>query len=390
MKTVGLLTYFNNIGRGAVLQAYSLYSELKMLESEGLGVRLPNICTVAQECNMLKKRLMNVRRRGNITDYFRMKGAQGALFDFDGPRFRSDDYTRSINYLNSKNYDWVCVGSDEVWKVHGSSVSPFSTLRETSRPFPNVYMADERLSARKISYAASANGAIYSKLSDVKLEFIERALRQFEMIGVRDRHTLEQLRFVGIKDNVHLVPDPTILHDFNVYGDESVRRKLHSMMGNGGKRKVVSISTASNELNRQLYEKFHGMGWVVVTMTANRHCDYDLRTIFSPLEWAVAFRLFDLVITKSFHELIFGLKAKVPAYVIDVGRVYVETESKTKFLLEQLGLAERYRNLGTSSMEETVNSIDPVGSMDMSRIAEGMENLALEGRRFIEKWRKML
>ena len=71
--------------------------------------------------------------------FFRLDRFKKKYFFLGNKQLISDDYEKSILFLNKQNYDGIIVGSDEVWKIRKENY--------TARKFPSIYWLNNKIKA---------------------------------------------------------------------------------------------------------------------------------------------------------------------------------------------------------------------------------------------------
>ena len=335
-RRIGLLTFHSAFNEGAVLQATALFTALQKRfpkdRVEFIDYRPPyyeksywyylvystkNPVTVLRRAARVRRiwrfllRTSNISRRKLITS----------------------DYDTCVAWLKGE-YDAIVVGSDEIWKT------------EFGVTFPNIYWLSERLECRKAAYAASANKLRYHELSPDERNWMQRQLRTFGFVGVRDNHTLDMVRDIGGVDSSRLakVPDPTFfMYQAPTNADARVKDVL-TRKGIDLTRPILGITFVVPNINRELLKHFKDQGYQTVGMTQdNPDVDVNLVGYFDPLEWSLVYRHFSLCLTNLFHGTIFCLQGAVPFLSFDYSSALNgEYETKLKCLLDEFQLSDRY------------------------------------------------
>ena len=264
--------------------------------------------------------------------YYRLKSFIRKNLPLSQGRLTTDDYDRSLEFLRNQ-YDVIVVGSDEIWKVEQG---PFA------RPFPNAYWLSESLPCRKIAYAASANKLAYHEVRREHLDLMQRCLRSFELVGVRDHHTFEMIREWGAvpPDKLEQVPDPTFF--IHIPLDVTKTRQRLARAGVDFSRKLLGVTFSNRMLNEGIIPYYKKNGYQVIAMTTyNPSADVNLAGYLNPFEWAQAFQFFSFCYTGLYHGTIFSLKAGIPFLSLDYfnNPMY---ETKIHCLLDDFEMMEYY------------------------------------------------
>ena len=233
----------------------------------------------------------------------------------------------------------MIVGSDEVWKLeHGVF----------SKPFPNVYWINPSLKCKKIAMAASANRLVYNNLDNKLKERMAEMLSSFDLLGVRDNHTINFLLNIGINKPIYKVPDPTIA--FTV-PQVDIKSKL-AQTGINLNRPIAGINVAQRTA-KTIDVDLSGYQ-VVAYGRPYKNAHFDLSGTLNPFEWASFHKYLNLCVTDSYHSTIFSLKNNVPVVVRDTDRRYKNTKSKIRDLLDDIDMLCCY-----GSVDEVIKRYNP-------------------------------
>lgn len=196
----------------------------------------------------------------------------------------------SAKQLETRRYDTVILGSDIIWDY---TIGFFGK---------DKYLFGNNLNADNIfSYAASFGTApAEQSLPD----YAQTGLRNLSAISVRDEKSLE---IVGRNSNrqARVVPDPTLLWDFandqtfdreNLFGDYIV------VYGSSFSKKMIEEAVA--------YKNNHGMKLLCLDSGGDSYdwCDINIsQKDLDPYKWASLIKNAKIVMTCTFHGLLFGL-----------------------------------------------------------------------------------
>lgn len=338
MSKIGILTFHNNENKGAILQGYALYQALSRIFD--LDVELVEYRTRAKEVSRRRGKFMSRRpwripRR--IIDRRMMERFVETEFETSRSSIVTDDHEEAVAWLEAQGYDILVTGSDEVWKVQNDSGGGLRSRMRPSRPFPNLYLLDPDLSAMKAAYAASGNLTDLRTLSESQIATLERHLAAYDAISVRDSHSEQLLAELGIQD-VHRVPDPTLLSDFPRADAES---KLVEQ-GIDPEAPIVGFHAPDHPVFEDICDSYRERGFQIVTPTSSRFADVELTGVLYPFEYYSLYGSFDMVVTNSLHSTIFSLRHGIPFATIDIDDRYATLESKTYSLLRDFELLDRH------------------------------------------------
>lgn len=330
MLKIGILTYHRSINYGAVLQAISLKDALSNIYDAKV-----NIIDVSYKKPYARDRPiaswlrparipLRIIQNRKFNDFLNQNGSltQGFLL--------TDNTLEMREYIKRQGFDFLVVGSDEVWK--------FNNLR----PHENIYWLNSVGECQKMSYAASANGTRFHEITDSQRALIRKALEDFKLISVRDETTYKFLRECGVDKEIIISNDPALLFDLKKYHDGGIvaRYKRYFQKKSQGK-KVMGVMVRSRLVLQQLYKKYKNEYYVVSIMgnSINSHKNY--RTL-SPIEWINMFECFDFIVTNYFHGVILSILHKKPFIVVDAKEEYRRYKSKNSYLTSSNGFEDYY------------------------------------------------
>ena len=182
MKKIGILTFHYVDNYGAVLQAWALLQVLNALPD-----------CYAEIINYVPKDYYIIPYRSGADSYENMisKRKKYELFLTKHCRITSP----MVSSVTGENYDYICVGSDQVWNLHFRENETMEYL------LPNVH---ENICC--FSYAASMG--IWQGKADVQL--FQKYAKRFSAVSVRENDTCIWLRE---RCGIHAVTtiDPSLL-----------------------------------------------------------------------------------------------------------------------------------------------------------------------------------
>ena len=289
-KKIGIATFHYADNYGAVLQAYALLNTINRFE--GCNVELINYvpkgyviypyeATPMGICNMKKKR----------------KQYECFLKE------RCDIHTPMVDCISGKDYDYCCVGSDQVWNM---------SFRENATQeylLPNI---DK--SVKCFSYAAS----IGREISDNEIQYFYQYLQHFASISVREKSALYSLEKIGITE-AEISLDPSLL--LSEYDYEGLIEEPPSMpsdfifffsypIGEEVRRYAPFVNMLARKYNLQIKHSVVGANEGLFVP--------DMGTmIYEGIgEFLWYMKHARIVVTTSYHGAIFGYIFNRPTYVI--------------------------------------------------------------------------
>lgn len=377
-RRIGLLTFHHIVNEGAILQTYALFERLKALFPRDV-VEVIDYRSLSAEKGYIKQAFQLTRRPGallgGVSRYFNTKRFIRQRLNLSSASIKTDDYDRSLAFLKTGKYDLIVVGSDEIWKIEGGAFA---------RTFPNIYWLGDGLGGMKVAYAASANKLEYREVNGEQRAWMSEALGRFDLLGVRDNHTMDMLRHFQLPKagNVHKVPDPTFMMTLP---DLSLGSKLRKF-GIDPDKPMVGITFDAAGVSEPLLGHFRSRGYQTVAITAfNRFADFNLAGRLNPLEWAVIFKYFSFSFTSLFHGTIFSMKNHCPFLSFDYFSAS-RYETKLQCLLRELDMQDRYvpaqgRTLSVEAIVEQAQRV--MASPDKVRLDAKLQQRKQEADRFL-------
>ncbi len=380
-NAVRILTYHSVTNNGAVLQAYSLSQALsRVLRDYDVRIfhHLPSVVRQHEFFKAFKplpkSPLFYLKR------YFLFRRFVKANLSLDCGLPATKNLDRMIDFICAQRYRALVVGSDNIWRISEGGVSP---------RFPNIYWLSERIKAKKIAYAASAYGSIPALVEQHK-EALRRRLNTFDLIGVRDKFTLDLVKSVEINPEIPVweVPDPTFLYEIHETG---VGQKLADM-GIDLNRPILGILIFGRAaLSAKIRDYYKSQGYQIVALSMhNPQADLNLGHILNPFEWAEVFKYFTFCITDRFHGTIFCLKNGTPFISMEPRPLDSVKKSKIYSLLNDIDVLEAYADADRSDFQADsflARCAELLKTWDQraERIRDGLETMRQRSRSCIEK-----
>lgn len=224
------------------------------------------------------------------------------------------------------NYDFVIVGSDQVWRPKYS---------------PNIFnffldFLSENTKIKKLSYAASF-GTEDWEFSAEETEKCESLIQLFDAVSVRENSGVKLCKdFLNRNDALHVL-DPTLLLQAEDYSQLIARNKekigLFTYVLDDEQQKTTFIHSCAKQLGLSIHTNQAKQSMQCLTIENIDDCTLP------PLEgWLRGFRDAEFVITDSFHGTVFSIINQKPFFVLvnaDRGA------SRFESLLGELGLLDR-------------------------------------------------
>lgn len=335
---IGIITFHAAHNFGSMLQAYALSTFMRRLNSDTsiINYRTENqkdIYSVFTKRRGLKYLIKNAYA---LLDYRRLREKNIKFEAFLREQLKCSEEHNCPASINSQNFDVIVSGSDQIWNID-------------TNDFEWVYLLDAIEVKKKCSYAASCGP---SCVTITDRERITKALNDYEAISVRD-NTTKQFVENHSEKTAQVVCDPVFLLDRDEWHDlaEEIDLRLP--------QKYIFFYTLScskrmKQVLKQISKSLQMP--VVIPHHTNQH---DLfmkakRCVASgPVEFMHLMKNASVVVTSSFHAMLFSVICNKPFFVIDGMK-----DNRKKDFLKEYGLEK--------------HSID--GPVDLAMIQERYES----------------
>ncbi|MBB5266381.1 hypothetical protein HNP82_003538 [Catenibacillus scindens] len=345
MKKIGILTFHASHNCGSMLQAYALQKIL--CNKYKINNEIINYSSASQQ------RMYSILYKPNsIKELFR--NFLNLLFykiindnELGYKKFLTKfELSKSISTSDelqeqSKNYDCIITGSDQVWNINAMDFDDSYML-----PFDKV---------KKVAYAVSL-GASNPNCSK-KREKYKKYIEAFSAISVREGNAREWISQL-IDRQIDLCVDPTLLLRKNEWlkiTNPPLISEPYIFWY------AMTYKSDQAELLKFLSKKYNMPVYVMNAKEWSRRLLFlrgiRLAPSGGPEDFLSLVNHASMVITSSFHGSVFSYIFKKNFWYISLNKTKGNDDRAT-FLLDQLGLAERY-----ISAEEARNadlSINPV------------------------------
>jgi len=289
---IGVLTLPFNNNYGGLLQAYALQSYLQGRGHQVFSIFQP----LSDPKRSIKQTIKRLLKIGSYVDSFQMENFRQHYFLETLPFKKGKDFGELKRY----GFDAIVVGSDQVWRL------------EYIKDELEKYFLAECQEKIKISYAASFGVDDWNGNCDETL-IISSLISQFSGVSVRENTGVQICEKYFSRRGVVNLFDPTLLHSANFY------RKLYdgSEVKRGNKNGVYFLDYTKDkadfvreiELATAKTSNFIGR---IVSKRANR--EFTMYPKVS--KWLYDFDQSDLIITDSYHGMLFSIIYQKPFIVI--------------------------------------------------------------------------
>ena len=356
---VGTMTFHTALNFGAVLQTYALY---KTIKDNGHDVKVIDYRAPFNEKRFAPK---------PISYFFNIRTIYNILFRNGYEIYYKDGFQNFLNqYLEltkpvydkegltslSSSFDIFITGSDQVWNL---------ACTEGDEMFYLPFVEEQK---KRNSYAASIG---YSKLPISEVDRYRRLMMDFCNISVREQSALDIVKNLTGK-NVELVLDPTFLLDkaqWEKIADYTQLPKdcryllLYVMAEDNVLIKEAQICAKKNNLKVvYITQRFFKLGGAL-----------NLRNV-TPEQWLGLFLKADIVVTNSFHGLVFSINFNRQFITRYIPRSI--TNSRIETILSLLNL--HFRRIDSESYEN-------VGTMEYSVINKELQKLRNKSLNYLDK-----
>ena len=338
MKKTGIITFQNANNYGAVFQAFALKTTIEKIGCEAEVINYDS-CSMGLKLVQQKHFKDFIEQHLNLTKEYLSK-----------------------EQIDVSGYDAIISGSDQVWnpRLTGGDMTYFLDFVPKG--------------IKKVSYAASVglNEELFLQYKDV----YERYVPDFSGISLREETHMPYMKnLVGEKDVIVSV-DPTLLLTSKEYMDA---------MGIDEERGEEFIFVFSYALDPKMYD-FANMlslkyGYKLVAIspygTGNFVDGTKVLVNVTPNQWLKLFNKAKMIITDSFHGMMFSIIFNKPFYAYAPNRSNV---ARVKDVLKKLGLEDR-------KLTGVTNIMDVSFELDYTKVNQILEK---EKERSIEYLRKQL
>lgn len=344
---IGIYTIITDSCYGAQLQAYATAHYLQQICGDSASVELVRIGTMRGRRNW----------RSLFKSCFPQEVIRRKRFeDFQTLSHVTRRYTCDEIVNRPLGYDLHIVGSDQVWNVsHGidNHLSYFLPFRTTA---PKIALASSFGTA---SIPDKFKKQIYDYLSD------------FSSIAVREFDGVKILAEMGIK--AEEIADPTLWLEWNEWNNLAGEKPLIK----GDYIAAIGFETSNQNPQKLMDCVKRDYPMPVVGLITSRRFHYDIRrNSYGPKEFLNVIKFSNLVVTSSFHTLVFSLLFKKDFFLLK----HSERNSRMENLLRRVGLMDRMLD---GSLNDFSVSISNSGSIDFVSVTERIEEMRASARKYI-------
>lgn len=327
---IGILTFHCAHNYGAVLQAYALQEQLKIM---GHNVEIINYRPnyLIEPYKVLRKErffsILSIKRPWIfIREFLNILFIRPKRFrqfeQFSESYLNQSEKKMDSEFLNS--YDTFVMGSDQIWD------------EKLTKGGDRFFWGDFEtcLNQKKIVYAASMTPQLPS--ADFNIDYIS-LIKKFNSVSVRETE-LKTLFQPLLSDEISVVVDPTILADKSVW-EKLLDKPLMK------EKYIVVYQVRSNfkvlEKAREYAKRFNCK---IVELVSSPK--FNFRSLVyqqaGPIEFLNYIRFAECMFTTSFHGTVFSILFETPFYSFKLNDGH---DSRIEEIVQKLGLESRFINV---------------------------------------------
>lgn len=318
---IGILTFHWATNYGAVLQSYALQSYL-----EGLGHEVEIINYKPRQYDYNTCGFFRSREFLRLKDYSNKRKREYALSEFREKYLHQTDRVSSFRSLEviASHYDAIISGSDQVLNPS------FLLSGEGNGIITPTYFLGFPFKGKRIGYALSFGCVAYPENAK---EIASKFIKDFDFISVRENTGVEIIKSMG-RDDVYVVPDPTLLMDVAFYNNLADEGNVLKSVPYVYCFFIRNVKARKSSVNPMLMGR--NFIW------NNEDGDYTMQGWLSKIKNA------DFVVTDSFHCVVMCLKFHTPFIVVTADEGNVGMNDRLYTLLTPMNLTNKiiyWRNL---------------------------------------------
>ena len=321
---VGILTFHCAHNYGAMIQAYALQEQLRLMGHDSYIIdHRPDYLVDYYPRSVSFKSCIGTSFKATVKSLLNKIICSSIMAKrYDGFQNFYKTYMKLADYPSENgfsDFDYIVLGSDQIWfdSITGSISGPYY---------------GDGINCKVIAYAASSR---YKFLTEKQQADFKRVLSKLSSVGVRELSFAKLLQPLTDK-KVHVNLDPTLLVSKEVFENLDLQRPI--------KEKYVLTYEVSTNLGVQEmvkeYAKANGLKIISLTGHFNMHFigrTFDLKA--SPRKMLAYIKYADCVFTTSFHGTALSLVFEKPFYSI---RQNNSADDRMDSLLTQLGLVQNF------------------------------------------------
>lgn len=306
---IGILTFHWATNYGAVLQSYALQT---YLESQNHDVEIINY--KPRQYDFTIWNFFKYRKFLFLHDFIEQWRQENALV-----RFRKENLKLTRRYYKESDLSNVCTKYDIIISGSDQVMNPSFLLNGDKGP-SSTYFIGFPYSGKRIGYAVSFGCITYPQNA---LNIASKFIPSFFKISTREKTGLSIIKQMGFENPI-LAPDPTILLEINIY-------KSISLFKNETDYTFIFFLRNKKE-QLSLIKSFLSQGKYLIN---NKDGNYTINS------WLSKIRYSNLVITDSFHCVVFSMLFNIPFVVLTKECGNIGMNDRFFTLLERCGISNR-------------------------------------------------
>lgn len=333
---IGVVTYwYGNSNYGMIMQCWALQQYLKKMGHEPYVIRYqperPWYIRFAKWCLKYLMCVVSSNQRAVLKQekYNAIKDKERGFDDFRKTYLDfSERFYKNIGELrkNPPDADCYIAGSDQIWCYDVS-------FDEDGKGY-YLDFGDE--TTKRIAYAPSFGRLVYTEKN---LGGLSSALSRIDNLSCREKRGVEMCKQAGF--DAHHVVDPTLLLDSNTYKSllERIEKANYIFIYS------VNIGKAEDIYWNAIKDLFKDKEIVVTPASGSllggelfgSDAEYEYAT---PCEWLSLINSSDMVITSSFHGVVFSIIFNKRFAFVPIKGSFAATNNRITELLARVGLEQ--------------------------------------------------
>ena len=321
---LGILTFHCAHNYGAMIQAYALQEQLRLMGHDSFIIDYhPHYLVDNCHRSVSFKSCIGTSFKETVKSLLaKIICSSKVAKRYDGFQNFYKMYMKLADYPSENgfsDFDYVVLGSDQIW------------FDEITENISGPYYGDG-INCKLISYAASSR---YEFLTEKQQAEFKRVLSNLSSVGVRELSFAEMLQPLTDK-KVHVNLDPTLLATREVFKRFDLQRPI--------KKKYVLTYEVSTHPGVQgmvrAYAKANGLKMISLTGHVNMYTigrTFDLTA--TPEKMLAYIKYAECIFTTSFHGTALSLVFEKPFYSV---RQNNSADDRMDSLLKQLGLQRNF------------------------------------------------
>ncbi|WP_461197746.1 polysaccharide pyruvyl transferase family protein [Enterococcus sp. N249-2] len=351
-KKIGILTLPGNFNYGNRLQNYALEQTIKVNFGNVETLIVDNRKPLIQLLSWFKLKKYELAHQEIVKQ---KKVKQKVFIPF------TKKYLNNIKQKNFSTYDYIIVGSDQVW-------NPNYMKRTDKLKWFLDFVPEEK----RVSYAASFG---VSDIPDNLNSLFKEGLQGMSQISVREEAGKDIVAKIADRDS-ELVVDPTMLLSRNDW-ERLINSKLNSRVPKTNKFVIVYMLRNFSEERKNAVINFAKKNNLEIIQIMGDSYE-ESHVVYDPIEFLEAIHNAEMIFTDSFHCTVFSIIFKKPFCVFD--RIGGNMGSRLNTLLDRFSLQD---NLYDDFKHSNIS--DMYTKTDFSKTDSILEDGRSKGLAFLEK-----